>query len=74
MTDSNPILDAIEAGHVTSKIDVDGFLQYTDKATCLKDGQPFPCQILLAARANNARREAARSRAELRRLSFTGVP
>lgn len=69
MTDTNPIIEAIEGGHVCREKDVDGFLQYLDRAECRTCREPFPCSVIKAARAVNARRLAAQSRAELRRLT-----
>lgn len=68
----NPVIAAVDLGHVCSSTDVDGFGQYSKDARCKSDGQPMPCLILQAARATNARRLEAQSRAALQKLTVPG--
>ena len=57
--DGNPILTMVDAGH---------YVCTAKGNTCRVCGTSMPCAVILAARAQNARRLAARSRAVLTRL------
>lgn len=74
MTDDvNPIIEAIDAGHFRGIVTVEMAKKDSrvkaGEERCRACAEPVPCSTILAARAQNARRLAARNRAELRRLS-----
>lgn len=75
-TTPNPILDAIDAGHVTYERHVqprEGVWAYTGEAVCRLDEEPMPCGVLKASRAQNARRLEAASRASWQHQLLPGV-
>ena len=73
MDDSNPVINAVEAGHWQRAIDIKDKDRPPGAKVgalyCRKDGEPFPCSTVLAARAQNARRLAAQSRVTHRILT-----
>lgn len=64
----NPIIEAIDAGHFerTVKVGEKETGSRPGEQVCRKDGQPFPCSVILAARV-----QAGPPRSDMRKPANT---